>query len=958
VEGWEETQKLFNVQLAKAKQTIEVVAIKIGTKLIPVITSAVAWIGRHKDAAMALAAVIGGVLALSVVAYAAKLTLSAGKVVVGFAKMGAGAVKGAANVVRGFRSAEVAASNASGLAGTVGGKLRSGLNAAASGARSAFDSVRLRGMYAMDGVRAAAGRMRSGISSALSNVRQMGASAWTGVRNGAAQAARSVGGFSRSVASATASAGRGAWAGLASGVRSVGAAMKTAALASANFAKSVAASAMAGMRAAAAWVAQKVALIASAVAEKAAAAAQWLLNAAMDANPLGLIVLAIAALVAGLIYAYNHFTWFRNIVNTTFHAIGAVVAWVVGFVKSHWQLLLVIITGPIGVAVLLVIKYWSKIKSAVGAAVSWVVGFVKSHWQLLVGLLTGPIGVAVALVVKYWGKISSAFSKAYHAVISVGASLVSWVAALPGRILGGLARLGAYLYNLGRSAFLRFLTANQIIAGRVMSYVRGIPGRIRSALGNLGGLLTSAGRALISGLVNGIKSMAGAAYDAAKGVVSRLSNLFPHSPAKEGPFSGRGWTLHSGHALMVGLAQGITAGAPGAVATMRGAAQATADAFAGTLGIASPSKVFRQLGIYVNEGLVDGLTGSTARVKAATRRIESLLTQTYNRVADLKGTKGVSNKWVKQHEATIKRLEAYAKREDAVMRRLAAKRDSVAKALKAAQARLAAVQKQWTDERNSVASGIMQGFSVVTDAPQEGFALSAQDVVNKMRDQLAKATQFAAQLQALKKKGLSADLISQIASAGVDQGGATAAALASATQGQISQINQMQASTTKAANTAGAAVADAMYGAGLKSAQGLVKGLQSQEKAIEAQMMKIAKAMQKAIKKALGIKSPSQVFRDLGVFIPQGLAQGITQGAGHAVTATRNLAASVTGAGTASMSGLALAGGGGAAPIIHHSVNVTVQGHVLTERKLRDLIEEQMLRKGARNAGTWVNYKR
>src|SRR5699024_10931511 len=42
-----------------------------------------------------------------------------------------------------------------------------------------------------------------------------------------------------------------------------------------------------------------------AVWTKAAAAAQWLLNAAMSANPIGLVVVAIAALVAGLVLFFT-----------------------------------------------------------------------------------------------------------------------------------------------------------------------------------------------------------------------------------------------------------------------------------------------------------------------------------------------------------------------------------------------------------------------------------------------------------------------------------------------------------------------------------------------------------------------------------------------------------------------------------------------------------------------------
>ncbi|MGY5232860.1 NlpC/P60 family protein [Lactiplantibacillus plantarum] len=51
--------------------------------------------------------------------------------------------------------------------------------------------------------------------------------------------------------------------------------------------------------------------------EKLAAAAQWLLNAAMTANPIGIAVVAIAALAAGLVLAYKHIKPFREWVNKT-----------------------------------------------------------------------------------------------------------------------------------------------------------------------------------------------------------------------------------------------------------------------------------------------------------------------------------------------------------------------------------------------------------------------------------------------------------------------------------------------------------------------------------------------------------------------------------------------------------------------------------------------------------------
>lgn len=87
-----------------------------------------------------------------------------------------------------------------------------------------------------------------------------------------------------------------------------------------------------------------------------------------------------------------------------------------------------------------------------------------------------------------------------------------------------------------------------------------IPGRIVSALGNVGNLLFNSGQSIIQGLINGLYSMLQNAYNAAADILGQIRNLFPFSPAKEGPFSGKGWTLFSGQSMAAGLAAGLAKG--------------------------------------------------------------------------------------------------------------------------------------------------------------------------------------------------------------------------------------------------------------------------------------------------------------------------------------------------------------------------------------------------------------
>lgn len=86
-----------------------------------------------------------------------------------------------------------------------------------------------------------------------------------------------------------------------------------------------------------ATVAQTTATVASTIASRVAAgatrawaAAQWLLSAALSANPLGIVVVALAAFVAAVVIAYKRSETFRRIVNEAWDKIK-------GAVRSAWE---------------------------------------------------------------------------------------------------------------------------------------------------------------------------------------------------------------------------------------------------------------------------------------------------------------------------------------------------------------------------------------------------------------------------------------------------------------------------------------------------------------------------------------------------------------------------------------------------------------------------------------------
>jgi hypothetical protein len=132
------------------------------------------------------------------------------------------------------------------------------------------------------------------------------------------------------------------------------------------------------------------------------------------------------------------------------------------------------------------------------------------------------------------------------------------------RFIGAVIKIGAAFVGAIASVAKFYIAVYKKI-GQVLKVVAEIPGKVVSALGDLSTTLYHSGIALLAGFGQGIADKARDVYNAAKDALSKIKNLFPHSPAKEGPFSGRGWVLYSGHSISEALAKGISDKAPKAV---------------------------------------------------------------------------------------------------------------------------------------------------------------------------------------------------------------------------------------------------------------------------------------------------------------------------------------------------------------------------------------------------------
>lgn len=171
--------------------------------------------------------------------------------------------------------------------------------------------------------------------------------------------------------------------------------------------------------------------------------------------------------------------------------------------------------------------------------------------------------------VQAWG--SQMMAQAGDAGNQFLTGLGQWLQSLPGRIwqwlTGAISSVQAWGGQMGAGARN---AGNQFLQG-ITGTLQSLPGRIQSLFSNAGSWLLSSGRSIMDGFAQGIRNGISAAVDAASNAMEAISKLFPHSPAKEGPFSGHGWTLYSGQSIIDGLAEGMLQRRAGLVDATRAA---------------------------------------------------------------------------------------------------------------------------------------------------------------------------------------------------------------------------------------------------------------------------------------------------------------------------------------------------------------------------------------------------
>ncbi|EAD1158568.1 tail tape measure protein [Listeria monocytogenes] len=390
-----------------------------------------------------------------------------------------------------------------------------------------------------------------------------------------------------------------------------------------------------------------------------------------------------------------------------------------------------------------------------------------------------------------------------------------------------------------------------------------------------------------SGFNGGILDGKGNAFSAGTGIGNSAK-----SGAASVDSSGVGSDFASGYVNGILSGMGAVGEAAGSLANK--ALQAVKDAQKSK----SPSKKAKKLGGDFGSGYSLGIASKTKAVNKAASNLVAGALGTESQIKKLSSTlkdkissaidaglhsKNKSSGQLKQAKA-LNSIEGYIVQQTNRLAATAKKRDKVVAQLKAANTKMADLTKQSKEYAASITEK-MQSYGSISNVDPE----NPQSIQAEMQKRLKEIKAFQANVEKLRKKGVSKDIINDILEAGVENGSSYAQALAKSDAKTIKAINSTQNQINSASKSMGNTAANAMYSAGINAARGLINGLNSQKKQLEKTAKSIANTITNSVKKALKIHSPSRVAIELGKFFTGGLGNGVLAGAKGAVQSTNKM---------------------------------------------------------------------
>lgn len=348
------------------------------------------------------------------------------------------------------------------------------------------------------------------------------------------------------------------------------------------------------------WIkAMSVAYAAAALEEEGLTVAQWLLNTAMSANPIGIIIMLIAALVAGFIYLWNNCDSFREFWINLWEKIKTVCsdAWnaIVGFFTE---------TIPKFISNLgewfseLPSKLWNCLLNVIAKVIEWRANMISKAIEIGSEFISSIITFISELPEKifYWLAFVSVKLVEWHIQIIEWAKenipifiekIVTFFSELPGKIWEWLKNVCVKVAQWNIEMISKAKETGNKFIESVINFIKNLPSRIYTWLTNT-----------INKVVNFKDNMLQKAAQTGKGFFDRLVDGVKELPEK---------MKEIGSNIVSGIWNGINEGWDWLLGSVKNLANSLFQGAKDALDIHSPSRKFKWIGEMCVEGMDEPL---------------------------------------------------------------------------------------------------------------------------------------------------------------------------------------------------------------------------------------------------------------------------------------------------------------------------------------------------------------
>lgn len=289
-----------------------------------------------------------------------------------------------------------------------------------------------------------------------------------------------------------------------------------------------------------ALVAQKLIMGAVTLATKAWAAAQWLLNAALEGNPIVLIVTALIALGAAIYLAYTHSKTFRNAIEDVWKAVQVAASVIGGAFVTAWHTIVGAFDAVKGYLIT-----WGPLVLAIVAPFIGLPLLIIQHWHAIVDFFSALPGEIVGFLSSLPARLLSVGSDILGGLLSglrIGWHLAwAWFVTIPAMVLGEFVYAGVWLFDAGKQVLQGFINGIESMAGKVLSTIsKAVTDPIGTAKHLLGiaspsTVFTEIGHNVMAGLVLGINNTRNDPAGAVGGRVAQMVAASVVGPAYSPP---------------------------------------------------------------------------------------------------------------------------------------------------------------------------------------------------------------------------------------------------------------------------------------------------------------------------------------------------------------------------------------------------------------------------------------